>query len=144
MLMEVAMFPAAENEPYPPKGLEPEQVRPPTHDTPPPPPPPAAPPVAEPAPKPVRIRRTRAGSVWVGLTAGGIFLVVLLIFVVQNTESFRFGFLGWHFDMPVGVAILVAACAGLLVMAMAGGVRIIQLRQQFTRVSRANQQVPPA
>ncbi|MFB7719806.1 lipopolysaccharide assembly LapA domain-containing protein [Nocardia sp. NPDC056100] len=138
------MYPAGENEPYPTKGLEREPVTPPTHDAPPPPAPPAAPPAVEPAPKPARIKRTRAGSVWVGLTAGGVFLVVLLIFVVQNTESFRFGFLGWHFDMPVGVAILVAACAGLLVMAVAGGVRILQLRQAFTRAARANQPVPPA
>ncbi|WP_212761540.1 LapA family protein [Nocardia uniformis] len=76
------------------------------------------------------------------LSVGGVFLVALLIFVVQNTTSVRLGFLGWHFELPVGVAILVAAVAGLLVMAVAGGVRIIQLRQAFTRLARSRN--PPS
>ncbi|MFG1798213.1 lipopolysaccharide assembly LapA domain-containing protein [Nocardia sp. NPDC049149] len=71
------------------------------------------------------------------LAAGGAFLVVLLIFVVQNTTSVRFGFLGWHFALPVGVAILIAAVAGLLVMAVAGGIRIVQLRQAFNKLARS-------
>ncbi|WP_083897837.1 LapA family protein [Nocardia vinacea] len=77
------------------------------------------------------------------MSVGGVFLVVLLIFVVQNTTSLRLGFLGWHFTLPVGVAILVAAVAGLLVMAVAGGVRIIQLRQAFTRLARARKTDTP-
>ncbi|GAB0101351.1 hypothetical protein JMUB6875_03150 [Nocardia sp. JMUB6875] len=95
-------------------------------------------PQVEPQPQrsPTRIDRTRAGSVWVSLSVGGVFLVVLLVFVVQNTTSVRLGFLGWHFVLPVGVSILVAAVAGLLVMAVAGGVRIIQLRQKLTRLTR--------
>lgn len=83
-----------------------------------------------------KVHRTRAGSIWVSLTAGGLFLVALLIFVVQNTSSVRLGFLGWHFSLPVGVALLVAAVAGLLVMAVAGSIRIIQLRQAFSKLSR--------
>lgn len=97
----------------------------------------------QPAPPPARIDRTRAGSIWVSMSVGGVFLVVLLIFVVQNTTSLRLGFLGWHFTLPVGVAILVAAVAGLLVMAVAGGVRIIQLRQAFTRLARARKTDTP-
>lgn len=75
---------------------------------------------------------------WASLSVGGVFLVVLLIFVVQNTTSTRIGFLGWHFALPVGVTILVAAVVGLLVMAIAGGVRIIQLRTAFTRLARGH------
>lgn len=71
------------------------------------------------------------------LAAGGAFLIVLLIFVVQNTTSVRLGFLGWHFALPIGVAILVAAVVGLLVMAVAGGIRIIQLRQAFNKLARS-------
>ncbi|MFI1912912.1 lipopolysaccharide assembly LapA domain-containing protein [Nocardia sp. NPDC020380] len=104
------------------------------------PPAPVEPPPIQPAPieppLPAKVERTRAGSIWVSLSMGGVFLVILLIFVVQNTTSVRFGFLGWHFVLPVGVAILVAVGVGLLVMAVAGGVRIIQLRQAFTRLAR--------
>ncbi|MFI6366312.1 lipopolysaccharide assembly LapA domain-containing protein [Nocardia sp. NPDC050630] len=71
------------------------------------------------------------------LAAGGAFLIVLLIFVVQNTTSVRLGFLGRHFTLPIGVAILVAAVVGLLVMAVAGGIRIIQLRQAFNKLARS-------
>ncbi|MCU1641271.1 MAG: putative integral rane protein [Nocardia sp.] len=100
----------------------------------------SAPPIEPPieTTPPARINRTRAGSVWASLSVGGVFLVVLLIFVVQNTTSTRIGFLGWHFALPVGVTILVAAVVGLLVMAIAGGVRIIQLRTAFTRLARGH------
>lgn len=129
------MNPAGESEPYLGTGRVPDE---PTPEPPPVPPPPVATPPAPVAPTaPVtRVGRTRAGSVWVGLSAGAVFLVVLLIFVVQNTIGVRLGFLGWHFTLPIGVAVLVAAVLGALVMAVAGGVRIIQLRQSFSRLAR--------
>ncbi|GAB0102756.1 hypothetical protein JMUB6875_17260 [Nocardia sp. JMUB6875] len=132
------MNPASEGEPYLGTGRVPAE---PTPEPPPVEPPPVArPPVpvapTAPTPPDTRVSRTRAGSVWVGLSAGAVFLVVLLIFVVQNTASVRLGFLGWHFTLPIGVAILVAAVLGALVMAVAGGVRIIQLRQSFSRLAR--------
>lgn len=96
-----------------------------------------SPPTQPPLPPPTVVSRTRAGSIWVSLAAGGAFLIVLLIFVVQNTTSVRLGFLGWHFTLPIGVAILVAAVVGLLVMAVAGGIRIIQLRQAFNKLARS-------
>ncbi|MEU0546141.1 lipopolysaccharide assembly protein LapA domain-containing protein [Nocardia sp. NPDC005978] len=124
-------------------NAEPRAAQPPSA---PPAHPPAAPPAQPPAAPPVEpksepphpsVRRTRAGSIWVSLTAGGLFGVALLIFVVQNTESVRLGFLGWHFNLPIGVAILVAAVVGLLVMAVAGSIRIIQLRQAFSKLNRS-------
>ncbi|WP_330182838.1 lipopolysaccharide assembly protein LapA domain-containing protein [Nocardia sp. NBC_01503] len=120
----------------PPTQLPPQTAPPrePPRTAPPPEPPPTSQPPS--APRESRIRRTRAGSIWVSLTVGGLFLVALLIFVVQNTSSVRLGFLGWHFMLPVGVAILVAAVAGLLVMAVAGSIRIIQLRQAFSKLNR--------
>lgn len=126
---------APQQPPHEPQAAQPPQAPP----TQPPVQPPAPPVSVEPKPEPPqpRMRRTRAGSVWVGLTAGGLFGVALLIFVVQNTESVRLGFLGWHFTLPIGVAILVAAVAGLLVMAVAGSIRIIQLRQAFAKLNRS-------
>lgn len=139
------MNPASENEPYPQTGRIPDQpsaVAPPLE----PAPPTAPPPTLEPQPvTPAgapRIDRTRAGSIWMSLSVGAVFLVVLLIFVVQNTSAVRLGFLGWHFSLPIGVGILVAAVVGALVMAIAGGVRIIQLRQAFGRLARAHDAQP--
>lgn len=100
---------------------------------------PAAPPLAElpeapadPAPKPPRqnaVKFTKTAAVWSALVPGFLILIVLLIFIAQNTESAQFAFLGWQWSLPLGVAILAAAvCGGLLTVA-AGTARILQLRR---------------
>jgi uncharacterized integral membrane protein len=59
------------------------------------------------------------GSQRSGVTLGTIASVggaaLLLIFVLQNTESVRVHFLFWHFTWPIWVLILVAAAAGALI-----------------------------
>jgi uncharacterized integral membrane protein len=72
---------------------------------------------------------TKTSAVWSALVPGFLILLVLLIFIAQNTESAEFAFLGWHWSLPLGVAILAAAvCGGLLTVA-AGTARILQLRR---------------
>ena len=61
---------------------------------------------------------TRTASVWTSLTAGFLILIVLLIFITQNTASVQLAFFGWHWSLPLGVAILLAAvCGGLITVA---------------------------
>lgn len=72
---------------------------------------------------------TRASAVWSALIAGFIILIVLLIFIAQNTESTQFAFLGWHWSLPLGVAIMGAAVLGGLIAVLAGAARIFQLRR---------------
>ncbi len=72
---------------------------------------------------------TRAASLWTSLTAGFLILIVLLIFITQNTVSAQFAFLGWHWSLPLGVAILLAAVCGGLITVLAGTARIFQLRR---------------
>jgi uncharacterized integral membrane protein len=101
--------------------------------TPEPPVVPAAPPVAPaapPAPIPESaVKFTRAGALWSALIVGFLILIVLLIFISQNTESAQFAFLGWHWSLPLGVAILLAAVLGGLIAVLAGTARIVQLRR---------------
>ena len=60
-------------------------------------------------------------------------LIVLLVFIMQNTDSTTIHFFGWQWNLPVGVAILLAAvCGGLLTVA-AGTARIVQLRRPQRR-----------
>ena len=72
---------------------------------------------------------TRAASLWTSLTAGFLILIVLLIFITQNTASAQLAFLGWRGSLPLGVAILLAAVCGGLITVLAGTARIYQLRR---------------
>jgi uncharacterized integral membrane protein len=75
------------------------------------------------------VKFTRAAALWSAMIAGFLILIVLLVFILQNTDSATIHFLGWEWNLPVGVAILLAAvCGGLLTVA-AGTARIFQLRR---------------
>ncbi|MEZ0356642.1 lipopolysaccharide assembly LapA domain-containing protein [Mycobacterium sp. SA01] len=83
------------------------------------------------------VKFTRAAALWSSLIFGLLILTVLLIFIAQNTESTSFAFLGWHWSLPLGVAILMAAVAGALVTVLAGAARIFQLRRAAKKNLRA-------
>jgi uncharacterized integral membrane protein len=72
---------------------------------------------------------TRAGALWSALIAGFLILILLLVFITQNTASAEFTFLGWHWSLPLGVAILLAAVVGGLITVAVGTARILQLRR---------------
>jgi uncharacterized integral membrane protein len=72
---------------------------------------------------------TRAAALWMALFAGFLILIVLLIFITQNNASASFAFFAWHWNLPLGVAILLAAVAGGLITVLAGTARIYQLRR---------------
>lgn len=80
-------------------------------------------------PPPAGVPFTRAGALWSALIAGFLVLIVLLVFVTQNTGPVDLAFLGWTWSLPRGVAILLAAVCGGLVTALAGTARIFQLRR---------------
>ncbi|MEE2853523.1 MAG: lipopolysaccharide assembly protein LapA domain-containing protein [Actinomycetota bacterium] len=93
------------------------------------------PPKPDPAPKTGATTKqpaigfTRAGALWSSLVAGFVILILLLIFITQNTSPTDFKFLGWHWSLPLGVAILLAAVVGGLITVAAGTARILQLRR---------------
>jgi uncharacterized integral membrane protein len=82
------------------------------------------------------------GRVWVGAVASAVVLLLLLIFVLQNGQSVDVSFLGAHGRLPMGVALLLAAVVGVLVVALPGTARIIQLRS-FGRSRRPVVEPPP-
>lgn len=79
------------------------------------------------------IAHTRAAATWTGLVVGAIVLIILLIFILQNLDSVPVSIFVWTFELPLGVGMLLAAIAGALVMALAGGVRILQIRRAAKR-----------
>ncbi|EOM76003.1 DUF1049 domain-containing protein [Rhodococcus rhodnii] len=79
------------------------------------------------------VRHTRAAATWTGLIIGIVVLIVLLIFILQNLDSTPLHFLGWQTELPLGVALLFAAIAGAIIVALAGGIRILQIRRAAKR-----------
>ena len=74
------------------------------------------------------VKFTRAAALWSSLIIGLLVLIVLLIFISQNTEVGTFHFLGWNWTLPLGVALLLAAVGGGLLAVLVGAARIVQLR----------------
>lgn len=90
----------------------------------------AAPPPAEPV-----VPLTRAGALWTFLGMGFFMLIVLLVFIVQNPATASFTFLAWHWRLPLGVAILLAAVGGGLLTLLVGTARMYQLRRATKKLN---------
>ncbi len=83
-----------------------------------------------------RIKHSLSARMWTGIIVGALVLIVLLVFVIQNPDSTDFQIFAWHFTMPLGVAILLAAIAGALITAVVGAWRMFQLRRAAKRAHR--------
>ncbi|MFE7801173.1 lipopolysaccharide assembly LapA domain-containing protein [Nocardia sp. NPDC057440] len=86
-------------------------------------------------PKPVAktLQKSRTGDTWIALIVAALIGILVLIFILQNLEQQRVDLLFWNFSLPVGILVLLSAIAGALVMALVGGVRIVQLRRVAKR-----------
>jgi len=104
-------------------------------------PPPAAPPTAA-RPAPSRPVPSRVGATWVAAIGFAVVLLLLLIFVLQNNQKVEVSFFGAHGNTPMGVALLLAAVFGILLVAIPGSVRILQLRWRDRSHRRAARRQP--
>lgn len=93
----------------------------------------AAPPTAETAEGRPEIPRTRTARAHNALIAGAIVLILLLVFILENTKSVKISYFGAGFQMPLGVALLLAAIGGALLGGIVGTARIVQLRRSVRR-----------
>jgi len=85
-----------------------------------------APETPAPAPEPRQV--TRAGMVWVAVASGLVVLILLIAFILQNQDYVLVKFFGLEGSVPLGIALFIAAVGGGVLVAIAGAVRIIQLR----------------
>jgi lipopolysaccharide assembly protein A len=76
------------------------------------------------------IPRTRTARVHNSLIAGTIVLILLLVFILENTASVKITYFGVGFQLPLGVAVLLAAIGGALLVGLVGTARIMQLRRR--------------
>jgi uncharacterized integral membrane protein len=92
-----------------------------------------------PAPPPQhKIQRTRTSGVWVSVGFFAIVLLLLLIFILENGKTVDIAYFGAHGHLPLGVALLLAAVCGVLLVVLAGAARISQLRATARRHRRAD------
>ncbi|HKS46960.1 MAG TPA: lipopolysaccharide assembly protein LapA domain-containing protein [Amycolatopsis sp.] len=84
-------------------------------------------------------KRTRASGTWVAVLVALAVLVFLVIFIVQNLGTTSVYFLGVTWMMPLAVAMLCSAVAGALIVALAGGARVVQLRNANRKARKALQ-----
>jgi uncharacterized integral membrane protein len=126
---QVPPQPAAPPEQAQPEPVPPQQAAP-----------PAAPPAAAPTPLPPqhRIKRTRTSGIWVAVGFFAVILLLLLIFILQNGTQVGVSYLGMHGHLPLGVALLLAAVSGVLLVVLAGAARISQLRATARRHRRVD------
>jgi uncharacterized integral membrane protein len=134
--------PASGAAPLPPQapGVEATQLGPDAEDVMPggQPPAPSAPPERAVSPPPRhRIKRTRTSGVWVAVGCFAVVLLLLLIFILQNGAEVSVSYMGAHGHLPLGVALLLAAVCGVLLVVLAGAARISQLRASARRHRRA-------
>jgi uncharacterized integral membrane protein len=98
-----------------------------------------APPAATHQPLPQhRIKRTRTSGIWVAMGFFAVILLLLLIFILQNGTDVNVSYLGMHGRLPLGVALLLAAVSGVLLVVLAGAARISQLRATARRHRRVD------
>jgi uncharacterized integral membrane protein len=90
-----------------------------------------------------QVPRSRMGGVWVALVVAALVFLLLLIFILQNGQRAEVSFLGAHGHLPMGVALLLAAVFGVLLVALPGTARIIQLRMLGRRRGTAIEPQPP-
>jgi uncharacterized integral membrane protein len=83
------------------------------------------------------IKRTRTSGVWIAVAFFAVVLLFLLIFILQNGDDVSVSYLGAHGHLPLGVALLLAAVCGVLLVVLAGAARISQLRAVNRRHRRA-------
>lgn len=89
-----------------------------------------------------RQRPTRIARIRMGLIVGIGVLILLVIFIAQNTQAVHITFFGAHASVSLA-ALLVAAVAGALVVAAASTARIAQFRRSMRLTSTAGRAHSP-
>jgi uncharacterized integral membrane protein len=83
-----------------------------------------------------RPRGGKVSALWIGLIVAAVLLILLLIFIAQNSKTVPIHFLGASGHISLAVALLLSAVVAVLLVAIPGSVRIMQLRRLVKRTAR--------
>lgn len=78
-----------------------------------------------------KVKGSLAASTWIALIIGFLLLILLIVFIMQNQQSVELNIFTWSGEFPAGIAFLLFAIGGALVMALIGGWRMLELRRQI-------------
>lgn len=78
-------------------------------------------------------RPTRISATWAGIVVGAAVLVLLIVFMLQNTVPVEVSFLGLHGTAPLALTLLIAGLGFAVVTLVVGSLRIGQLRRRIRR-----------
>jgi uncharacterized integral membrane protein len=59
-----------------------------------------------------------------------VVLILLLVFILENTQSVKVSYFGAGGHLPLGVALLLAAVGGALLVGLVGAARVLQIRRR--------------
>ena len=79
------------------------------------------------------LRRSRTSGAWFAVVALAVLLLLLVVFIAQNTQDVEVSFLGWNGQAPLAVSLLIASLVGITLAVVAGALRIFQLRRRVRR-----------
>jgi lipopolysaccharide assembly protein A len=79
------------------------------------------------------VKRTRISGLWVALVLFAVVLLLLLVFIVENSQRLNLSYFGAHGHLPLGVALLLTAVLGILLAVMAWFGRGVQVRTAARR-----------
>lgn len=83
-------------------------------------------------------RVTRASAAWVATGTALLLLILLIVFMLQNSTKVDVQLLGLTGNIPLGMALLIAAVGGGVLVAIAGTARVLQLRMNARRARRGS------
>jgi uncharacterized integral membrane protein len=82
-----------------------------------------------PPPTAEHVTPTRISASWTAVVAAVLVLILLVIFIAENTQRSTVNFVGFHGHAPTAVVLLIAAIAGAVIVIIVGAARILQLRK---------------
>jgi uncharacterized integral membrane protein len=91
-------------------------------------------------PSDLKVAPTRVSAAWAGVLAAVVVLVLLLVFILENGHSVKVSYFGASGHLPLGVALLLAAVGGALIIGIVGVARLSQLRLTARRHRRSHTQ----
>ncbi|MCU1602355.1 MAG: hypothetical protein JWO22_3064 [Frankiales bacterium] len=83
------------------------------------------------------LQRTRTQGLWVAALSFAVVLLLLAVFILQNSQKVEVSYLGADGHLSLAVAMLLSAVAGALLVGIAGFARVLQLRHVARRERKA-------